>query len=108
MLRIEFHEHQETVTLKAEGRFVGRYAEDIKQMVLRCTHARRLEVNLSEVTFVDSAGEDVLLWLAHVGGRFVTETSYSRDVCERLQLPIIRRANVAPHGDLKMSEHVVK
>ena len=48
----------------------------------------RLVVDLSEVTFIDVTGEKVLSWLGRMGAEFVTQNSYSRDVCERLNLPL--------------------
>jgi hypothetical protein len=39
--------------------------------------------------FIDAIGEEVLLFVKRLGAQFVAETSYSRDVCERLQLPFI-------------------
>jgi hypothetical protein len=40
------------------------------------------------VTFVDVMGEEVLLWLARIGGEFVAESCYPLHVCERLHLPM--------------------
>jgi hypothetical protein len=56
-------------------------------------------VNLSEVTFVDAVGEEVLLWLARIGGEFVAENCYPLHVCERLHLPMARkRAGALPRA----------
>ncbi|MFZ3370106.1 MAG: hypothetical protein WA239_23550, partial [Candidatus Sulfotelmatobacter sp.] len=44
---------------------------------------------LTDVMFIDAIGEQVLLFIKRLGAQFVAETSYSRDVCERLQLPFI-------------------
>jgi hypothetical protein len=38
--------------------------------------------------FVDAMGEEVLLWLARIGGEFVAENCYPLHVCERLHLPM--------------------
>jgi hypothetical protein len=38
--------------------------------------------------FIDAIGEEVLLFVKRLGAQFVAETAYSRDVCERLQLPL--------------------
>ena len=47
---------------------------------------------MSEVTYVDSIGEQVLDWLGRTG-EFVAENSYARDVCERLNLVLVRVRN---------------
>jgi hypothetical protein len=48
----------------------------------------RLVVNLSEVTFVDAIGEEMLSWLARIGGKFIADNCYPLHVCERLHLPM--------------------
>jgi hypothetical protein len=51
----------------------------------------KLLVDLTEVTYVDASGEAVLEWLATIGAQFATEVYYSRDICERLFLPLGQR-----------------
>ena len=91
MLRIEFHDAANTVTMRLEGRFVGPFAKDTRDLVMRCKIPPRLVVNLSEVTFVDAVGEEVLSWLGRIGGEFVAENCYPLHVCERLHLPMARK-----------------
>jgi len=88
MLRVECHDIGDTVTLRLEGRLVREFAQDARHLVTRCKIPLRLVVNLSEVTFVDVTGEEVLLWLARIGGEFVAENCYPLHVCERLHLPM--------------------
>jgi hypothetical protein len=91
MLRVEFQDVGKTVTMRLEGRFVGPFAQDTRDLVTRCKIPQRLVVNLSEVTFVDAVGEEVLSWLARIGGEFDAENCYPLDVCERLHLPMSPR-----------------
>jgi hypothetical protein len=91
MLRVEFRDVGNTVTMRLEGRFVGAFAKDTRDLVMRCKIPLQLVVNVSEVTFVDAVGEEVLSWLARVGGEFVAENCYPLHVCERLKLPIARK-----------------
>ena len=88
MLRVEFQDVDNTLTMRLEGRFVGPFAEDTRDLVTRCKIPLRLVVNLSEVTFVDAVGEEVLSWLARMRGEFVAENCYPLHVCERLHLPM--------------------
>ena len=88
MLRVEYHDIGDTVTMRLEGRFVREFANDARDLVTRCKIPPRLVVNLSEMTFVDAIGEGVLLWLARIGGEFVAENCYPLHVCERLHLPM--------------------
>jgi hypothetical protein len=99
MLRVEFQDVGNNATMRLEGRFVGPFAKDTRDLVTRGKIPMRLIVNLSEVTFVDAVGEEVLLWLARIGGEFVAENCYPRHVCERLHLPMARkRAGALPRA----------
>lgn len=91
MLKVEFHETGHVWTLRMEGRFVGRFAEDARELVIRSKIPAGLLIDLSEVTFVDAAGEEVLSWLGRFGGIFLAESAYSLDVCERLRLPVAQK-----------------
>jgi hypothetical protein len=91
MLRVEVQDIGNTATLRVEGRFVGPFARDTRDLVTRTKIPLRLVVNLSEVTFVDAVGEEVLSWLARIGGEFIAENCYPLHVCERLHLPMARK-----------------
>lgn len=96
MLRVEVHDASDTTWLQVEGRFVGAFADDMKAMVVGGKLPSHLVVDLSEMTFVDAEGEEVLLWLAGIGAQFVSDGSYSRDVCERLHLRMLDRNGARP------------
>ncbi len=82
--------------MRMEGRFVNRFAEDARSLILRSGVPPRLVVNLSEVTFVDTAGEDVLSWFNQVGAQFIATSCYSISVCERLHLRATQNKSVSP------------
>jgi len=105
MLRVEFHEKDNYVTMKIEGRFVGRFAEDVRDLVSRRSLTGNLIIDLSDVCFVDETGEQVLSWLARIGARFLTDNAYSSDVCERLTLPLLSN-NRKSFSKLKNTPHV--
>ena len=88
MLRVEFQDVRNTVTMRLEGRFVGPFAQDTRDLVTRCKIPLRLIVNVSEVIFVDAVGEEILSWLARIGGEFIADNCYPLHVCERLHLPM--------------------
>jgi hypothetical protein len=87
MFRITFDERPTGVTIHIEGRFVGHFAEESRQSIALRNLPAGFVVDLSDVTFADSAGEEALRWLTDIGGRFVADSSYSLHLCERLQLP---------------------
>jgi hypothetical protein len=88
MLRVEFEDVGDTGTMRLQGRFVGPLVKDARDLVTRSKIPPQLVVNLSEVTYVDAAGEEMLSWLARIGGRFIADNCYPLHVCERLHLPM--------------------
>src|SRR5262245_4932328 len=93
MLRVQLHDS----LLKLEGRLTGEAAEHVRAL-MTCTYMEpRMVVDVTEVTFVDSAGEAVLSLLGRLGAEFVAETAYASDVCERLELPISQNGNCRNH-----------
>lgn len=90
MLRVEILGSAETLTIKLEGRFTGNDAEHTLTLVRHCLPGIRLVVDLTEVTFVDSEGEEALSFFGRFGAEFVAQTSYTLDICERLHLRVAR------------------
>jgi anti-anti-sigma regulatory factor len=90
MLRVETREIGGALVCSLEGRFTGEGAEHVRLLVTRCDSKLELVFDLTEVMFIDAVGEDVLLLIKKLGGEFVAETAYARDICERLQLPLVR------------------
>jgi len=90
MLRVETQELHGVLICRLEGRFTGAGAEHVRTVLTRCNIELKLIVDLTEVLFSDAMGEDVLLLFKKLGAQFVAETSYARDLCERLELPLMR------------------
>jgi hypothetical protein len=96
MLRVQTQELDGALICRLEGRFTSQGAEEVRTLVTRCDGKLVLLVDLTDVMFIDAIGEEVLLFVKRLGAQFVAETAYSRDVCERLQLPFIdkRKSNM--------------
>jgi len=90
MLRVEIHDSTNSLHLKLEGRFTGDDAKNTRTLITRCGEGTRLVVDLTDVTFIDSAGEEVLSFFGRFGAEFAASTSYTLDVCERLHLRLDR------------------
>src|ERR1700757_720325 len=90
MLRVEIQGSPDTLILKLEGRFTGDDAEHTRTLLAHCLAGVKLVVDLTEVTFIDSVGEEVLSFFGRLGAEFAASTSYTLDVCERLHLRIPR------------------
>jgi hypothetical protein len=89
MLRVETKELNDVLICWLEGRLTGEGAEQVRTLVTRCDGKTELVVDITELLFIDAIGERVLSFLKKLGGEFVAETAYSRDICERLDLPLI-------------------
>ena len=96
MLRVDTKDSDKTSIIRLAGRLTGDGAEQVRTLVTRSGMAKGLVVDLTEVTFVDSAGEMALSLLKQLGAKFVAEDSYMLDVCERLHLRVLRKGAVRP------------
>jgi hypothetical protein len=86
-------------TLKMEGRRVREWAEQARYLVATDVVPKGLIVDLTEVSYLDSAGERLLSWLGSVGAVFVASGVYAPAVCERLGLSPVRRMPARRHGN---------
>lgn len=93
MLRVDLHGSADALILKLEGRFVGDDAEHTRLLLMRCAVGLNFVVDLTEVEFVDAAGEEILSFFGRLGAEFIAPTSYTLDVCERLCLRLARAAD---------------
>ena len=89
MLRVQTQELDSTLICRLEGRFTREGAEEVRRFVTHCDSKQKLVVDLTDIMFIDAIGEEVLLFVRRLGAQFVAETAYSRDICERLQLPLL-------------------
>ena len=106
MLRVQTQELDGALICRLEGRFTSQGAEEVRTLVMRCDGELELVVDLTDVMFIDAIGEEVLLFVKRLGAQFVAETSYSRDVCERLQLPFIdKNSNMHERRNLNGNGH---
>jgi ABC-type transporter Mla MlaB component len=89
MFRAEIQWLANGPTLKMEGRLVGDWAEQARLLVTREVVPQGLIVDLSDLSYVDSMGEQLLKWLASVRAEFFAGNVYAAGICERLRLPLL-------------------
>src|SRR3974390_288095 len=95
MFRAQINQLASGPTLKMEGSLVGDWAQEVKSLVTNGPVPKGLIVDLTDVSYIDSVGEQVLAWLASVGASFLAKTVYVASVCERLELPLHDKPNHA-------------
>jgi hypothetical protein len=93
MLRIDL---LGTATLRISGRMAEGCREEVATLVGSRRDMPSMVVDLSEVTYVDRAGEEVLCWLSHLGAKFTSDNLYALHVCERLRLSIAKPRPLPP------------
>jgi|SRR6185369_11253074 ABC-type transporter Mla MlaB component len=91
MFRAEMQWLTSGPTLKLEGRLVADWAKQASCLVTKDVLPKGLIVDLTEVSYVDSAGEQLLKWLASVDAVFVAGSVYAFALCHRLRLPPMQR-----------------
>jgi hypothetical protein len=88
MFRAQLNRLADGSFLKMEGRLVGEWAEEARSLLSHGPVPKGLIVDLTEVTYVDPVGEQVLTWLSSLGARFVARGVYAVATCKRLKLAI--------------------
>jgi len=96
MFRAEIHHFANGPILKLEGRLVGDWAEQALSLVERGSVPKGLIVDLTDVTYVDSVGEQVLDRLSSAGAVFVAKSIYAAGVCETLNLHLREQVPSCP------------
>jgi ABC-type transporter Mla MlaB component len=88
-------------TLKMKGTLGRDWAAQARSLVRKDVIPAGLLVDLTEVSYIDTAGEDLLKWLASMGAEFTADSIYAVHVCERLHLPFLEnmtaRQSAAAH-----------
>jgi anti-anti-sigma regulatory factor len=72
MLRISIDEGEESVVLRLEGQLIAPWVAEVEQWWRRAftdVRGRRMQVDLSAVNFVDTAGESLLTRMYEAGFR---------------------------------------
>lgn len=90
MLRLDW---LNSAVLRISGRLAGECREEVESFVGSHAALPNIIVDLSEVTYIDRTGEEVLCWLAERGARFTGENAYTTHICERLHLGLARVRN---------------
>jgi anti-anti-sigma regulatory factor len=88
MFRAEICQLATGPILTLQGRLVGAWAEQARTLVVEEVVPKGLIVDLTDVSYIDSVGEQVLEWFCSVGAKFVAKATYAAFICERLQLPL--------------------
>jgi hypothetical protein len=88
------------VVLKLEGRLVGPWVDELREAVWRTSGwCRRMEIDVTDLTYVDEDGEKALSWLHRMGARFHGQGPFSQYLFERMKIPLHSRQTAIGKGD---------
>ena len=91
MLRMNFGKGSDAILIRLEGHFAGNFAKHALQLIANSQRPSRFIADLTAVSYIDATGEEVLTLLKHMGVRFMAESEVGRYICDRLQLPTIKK-----------------
>lgn len=86
MLRITLPNYSGHGVFVLEGKLAGLWTKELLRVAREENQSYGNIFDLREVTYVDSAGEEVLRILSRFGAKFITESAYGKDLCRRLKL----------------------
>jgi hypothetical protein len=75
-------------TLKMRDRLVVGWAEQAKALITTCSVRKGLAIDLTDVSYTDSVGEQVLSWFKSIGAASEAEASYPLASATGLALPL--------------------
>jgi hypothetical protein len=99
MLRITLPTANHSGLFILEGRLTGLWAKELLRVGRGTSQGYGNIFDLQEVFYVDSKGEEALRLLGRRGARFVTESAYGKDLCNRLKLYRIAPSKLANHNE---------
>jgi len=86
MLRILLPTSQEHPCFILEGRLAGPWVKEFIRVTDHLEPETNAVIDIENVIYVDSLGEETLLWLNRMGAAFIAENVYGKDLCKRLHL----------------------
>ena len=96
MLRITVQKGSGPVTLKLEGKLAGPWVEELKDVWRPGTAAEAVLVDLSDASFVDASGKDLLAQMWQGGADFVADSPLMKQVIEEV--------TSSPRGSVKVAD----
>jgi hypothetical protein len=94
MLRIKLPTASNSDLLILEGGLTGLWAQELLRLVRRSGMVHGCLVDLQRVFPIDSVGEQALRILGGRGARFIADSEYHKDVCNRLRLHRVATSNL--------------
>jgi hypothetical protein len=86
VLRITLPIRKDPSVFVLEGRLAGLWVKELIRVTQQLGPRTESVFDIESVSYVDSLGEEALLWLNKLGAAFIAENVYGKDLCRRLHL----------------------
>src|SRR5690349_12105280 len=97
MLRITIHDSSTGTTFQLEGKLAGVWVGELEQCWITATSAlqgRRMAVDLTQVSFIDAEGKNLLERMAAAGAELVASGPLTKSICEEARIKGCRHLKV--------------
>ena len=84
MLRITVQERSSGVTLMLEGKLIGPWVSELEKTWCSKSADKRVQVDLSEVSFVDASGEALLAQMCRRGAELIADSPLMKQIIEEV------------------------
>lgn len=95
MLRITVPSSSNGGVFIVQGRLTGLWAKELLRLTRTKNQGYGHTFDFQKVIIVDSSGEKILRLLAERGARFITDSAYGKDLCNRLRLHRVTPSEMA-------------
>jgi len=95
VLRITLPTREDHPLFILEGKLAGDWAQELIRVTRHIAPRTNCIFDIEDVFYVDSLGEETLLWLNRLGATFIAQNAYGKDLCQRLHL---HRTTMAKSG----------
>lgn len=85
-----------TCRIKVDGRLAGIWVGELRSIMFRHKPHSPIEIDITEVTFVDEEGEHLIEWMHQTGARFRCGGEFSDLLCKRLAIPTFEMPGFRP------------
>lgn len=98
MLRITLPTASRSGAFILEGRLSGLWAKEFLRVARAASQGCGNTFDLQEVFYVDSEGEKALRWLGGRGAKFITQSAYGKNLCNRLKIERVEASGKDDHN----------
>ena len=88
MLKVTTTDHNQTITLKLEGKLVGPWVQEVTRVWANTAQNSRsgYVIDLRSVTYIDNPGQALLATMSRQGARLIATDCLTRTIVDEIQM----------------------